>query len=206
MGLKAPSFTAALIIAPGSFDISNCFNRFDRPYELMLLHSAKSHFVNKNETILREFNSMAVDEILASNTLQEFSERSTIFSGFETSDKLFKYGNTVTKVHEIITPYCVINAKDDPFFENSFDINSNYLPHKGNRNDHQVVLDSPFGMLVLPNSGSHLPFLDGTFFPIGRDPLKFSEGGSGILLASWCDESAMEWFTFWLNENVRTDE
>jgi predicted alpha/beta-fold hydrolase len=204
-GLKAPSFKAAISVAPG-YDLTNCFLRFDWPYDKLMLHNCQQHFVTQNEKVLREFDSDAVDRALSADSLQGFLEACAPFTGYETAENFYRHCNPVTNIHRITTPCCVFNAKDDPCckYTNAFDV-SVHLPHKG-RTYSELVDDSPLGLLVLTNSGSHCPFLDGTVLPFIRDPLSFSEGGTGLMLSSWSDEAALEWFSSWVTEEIEKEE
>eukprot|EP00615_Pteridomonas_danica_P012783 CAMPEP_0114338818 /NCGR_PEP_ID=MMETSP0101-20121206/7295_1 /TAXON_ID=38822 ORGANISM="Pteridomonas danica, Strain PT" /NCGR_SAMPLE_ID=MMETSP0101 /ASSEMBLY_ACC=CAM_ASM_000211 /LENGTH=327 /DNA_ID=CAMNT_0001471537 /DNA_START=203 /DNA_END=1183 /DNA_ORIENTATION=- len=184
MGIKAPSFVAAVSISPG-YDITNALLRFTWPYEPLLLYNCKQHFVCQNETVLRSFDSDAVDRALESQTLHGFLEASSPFSGYGTPENMYRHSNPVKKVHQITTPTAVFNAKDDPCckYTNAFDI-SPYKPHEG-RTYSELVHDSTQGVLALTNSGSHCPFIDGHVFPFVRDHVRYSEGGTGFMIANW---------------------
>ena len=194
---SAPAFAGALSLAPG-YDITTCLARFDWPYEPLLLANVKAHFVAKNETVLRRASGGAVDACLGASSLQAFLEAATPFTGYGDAEAYYAHCNPVNEVHAICTPMLIVNARDDPCCKVGNALEASRVPAHGGRTYRELVAASPRSVLCLSASGSHCPFLDGGilgFRSLAADPLALRDGGGGVMLNSWADAVAVEWFT-----------
>lgn len=187
----APSFVGVITVVPG-YDTSKALlpERFKFPYNFLLTFSVKDHFVSRNEEVLRSFNSDAVDAALNAANLQEFVDAAAPFAGYANASEYYRGENPVNDLHFIETPTFVLNAIDDPCCDiaNLYEKSPN-LEH-GGRSYADIVRESKHGLIAVSRTGSHCPFLDGTFFPFVRDPL-----WGGWMLNSWADQVSVDFYT-----------
>ena len=164
-------------------------SRFQWPFQEMILASAQSFFIRRNEAVLREKDNEAVEAALASTDLQTLLDSCAPFAGFASSDEYYKVHNPVRAVEDITTPTLLVNAEDDPccVVQNVLEVNP--YSEEGKRYTDQVE-QSSCGILALVPSGSHCPFLDGVVWPFRFVPWRCG----GIILNNWADETAIAWF------------
>lgn len=188
--VPTPVFVGAITLTPG-YDTSKVLraDRFKVPYNPLMNHFVKDHFVRGNEKILRELNSEAVDRTLAAETLQDLLDAAAPFAGYNGSEAYYLGENPVLDLHRITTPTFVMNSLDDPCcaIANLYEVSP--YPQHGGRTFANIVTDSQRGLIAVTKTGSHCPFLDGTFFPFTRDPLH-----GGWMLSSWADTASVEFY------------
>eukprot|EP00538_Stauroneis_constricta_P013044 CAMPEP_0119563008 /NCGR_PEP_ID=MMETSP1352-20130426/22213_1 /TAXON_ID=265584 /ORGANISM="Stauroneis constricta, Strain CCMP1120" /LENGTH=612 /DNA_ID=CAMNT_0007611531 /DNA_START=196 /DNA_END=2034 /DNA_ORIENTATION=- len=188
----SPSFVASVSITPG-YDISRVLgrDRFLWPYNDVLLPGVKDTFVLQNEALLRQFDSDAVDSMLAATNLQDFVHAAAPFSGFGNQTMYYREINPINEVRDITTPKLVLNSIDDPCCNiNNLYESSPYENHDG-KSYAQMIAETKRAIVAVTKTGSHCPFLDaprdGSF--VTRDPVT-----GGWMLNSWADRVAVEFY------------
>ena len=185
-----PQFTAAVVVGI-AYDTSRCLRRFPEPYQSILLHGVKSHFVRQNESVLRPADPAAYNACLAAKDLQDFLNAAVPFAGFPSTAAYYDACNPVKFCPDITTPTLIVSAADDPcaVFENIDEPS----PLFGGERHSQLTRATPLGVLAVTATGSHCPFLDGRICPFRRDAVNGT-----IMLDSWSDRATTEWLQAWL--------
>lgn len=195
----APRFAGSCCVCPG-YNLETCFVKFRWPLSKLCLQSTKDKFMGSNEAVLRSHNSEAYDRAMAAPDLQTFLSLAAPFAGYPDAKAYFANENPVLYVQDITTPTLVLNAEDDPMtvIENAF-VPSPF--HEGSPTFVSMIERSPCGMLLLPTSGSHCPFLDGTIFPysVVQPHLGW------LTLSNWGERCAIEFFESILMEQSRSE-
>lgn len=189
--IPTPSFVGAVALSPG-YDISKVLRpeRFKWPYNPLLTHSVKDHFLVQNRHILQTFNSTAYQLALAATSLQGVVDAAAPFAGYPTAESYYNHCNPINEMQYISTPTYVLNAVDDPCcpIDNLFEISTR---HNG-LSYADIAAKSERSMVVVTKSGSHCPFLDTNRFwwwPFVQDPYT-----NNIMLNSWADQSIAEFY------------
>eukprot|EP00934_Nitzschia_sp_Nitz4_P009419 Nitzschia sp. Nitz4//scaffold144_size56818//23871//25355//NITZ4_006534-RA/size56818-processed-gene-0.81-mRNA-1//-1//CDS//3329536507//9409//frame0 len=187
-----PSFVASADVTPG-YDISKVLrrDRFLFPYNDLLLAGVKDHFVVKNEAVLRQYDSAAVDKLLAANSLQEVVDAGARFAGYETIEEYYEDINPINEMRDITTPKLVLNARDDPCCQIGNLYETSPYPHHENKTYAEMIAETENGMVAVSWTGSHCPFLctRGMWLPFVKDPFS-----GGWMLNSWSDETVIDYF------------
>ncbi|GMH67400.1 hypothetical protein TrRE_jg252 [Triparma retinervis] len=188
--LPSPTFVGSITLTPG-YDTSKVLKkeRFKFPYNALMTAMVKDHFVQQNEAVLRELDSEAVDATLAAESLQDFLDAAAPFAGYKTADAYYEGENPVNELHYISTPVFVMNSVDDPCCAISNLYERSPYPQHNNMSYAELVSAGPRGLIAVTKTGSHCPFLDGTFFPWTRDPFN-----GYWMISSWADTAAVEFY------------
>jgi predicted alpha/beta-fold hydrolase len=150
----------------------------------------KDHFVHQNEAVLRELDSEAVDKTLAAESLQDFLDAAAPFAGYKNADAYYEGENPVNELHYISTPVFVMNSLDDPCCAISNLYEKSPYPQHNNMSYAELVSKTKRGLIAVTKTGSHCPFLDGTFFPFTKDPFN-----GYWMISSWADTAAVEFYS-----------
>lgn len=191
-GRRTPAFVSSIDIAPG-YDISKVLTRerFLFPYNDVLLVGVKDHFVKKNEEILRNLDSDAVDRALAAGSLQEFVDASVQFAGYRNVSEYYDDINPIKSFRDISTPKLVLNSMDDPCcnIQNLYE-RSRYAAHRG-KTYAEMIRETQNAIVAVSWTGSHCPFLCSRdkLLPFVKDPFS-----GGWMLNSWADEVSMNYY------------
>ena len=92
-------------------------------------------------------------------------------------------------MHRITTPIFVINSVDDPCCAISNLYEKSPYPQHDGKTFAEIVKTAKRGIIAVTKTGSHCPFLDGTFLPITKDPLF-----QGYMINSWADSATVEYY------------
>jgi len=195
----APRFAGGCCICPG-YNLETCFLKFAWPMSTMCLRSTQDKFMVANEAVLRAHDEKAYDRAMAAPNLQVFLAAVAPFAGYPDAKAYFENENPVLFCQDITTPCLIMNAEDDPMTV----IGNAFVPslfHEGNPTFVNILERSQNGMLLLPTSGSHCPFLDGTFFPFALVPRHLG----GLVISNWGERCAIEFFEGVLIERSKTE-
>jgi len=191
---SAPQFVATACLCPG-YNLETCFMGFGFPYKYICRSSVRSKFLQENEAVLRSHNSEAYEKAVQAPDLQSLLYHAAPFAGYPSAKEYFAAENPVLFAPLITTPTLVINSMDDPCT-----VVQNCYGKMPGRDDGltfvEMIERSPCGLLLITPSGSHCPFLDGTFWPFVRVP----QALGGLVIASWADRCILEFFEGYLGE------
>ncbi|GMI45740.1 hypothetical protein TrCOL_g13462 [Triparma columacea] len=189
--LPSPTFVGSITLTPG-YDTSKVLKRerFKFPYNALMTAMVKDHFVHQNEAVLRELDSEAVDKTLAAESLQDFLDAAAPFAGYKNADAYYEGENPVNELHFISTPVFVMNSLDDPCCAISNLYEKSPYPQHNNMSYAELVGKTKRGLIAVTKTGSHCPFLDGTFFPFTKDPFN-----GYWMISSWADTAAVEFYS-----------
>lgn len=191
----APQFVATACLSPG-YNLETCFMGFAFPYKYLCRSSVRSKFLLENEEVLRSYNPDAYEKAVQAPDLQSLLYHSAPFAGYPSAEEYFAVENPVLFAPLITTPTLIINSMDDPLcvVQNCY----GKMPgHEDGLTFVEMVEKSPCGLLLITPSGSHCPFLDGTFWPFVSVPQALGR----LVIASWADYCILEFFEGYLTEH-----
>merc|ERR1719401_2913597 len=188
----APVFVASVDVVPG-YDISRVMSheRFLWPYNHVLMSGVLDHFVRRNERVLREHDSAAVDAMLGAASLQEIVDAGAVFAGYPNATSYYADVNPIHNLRDITTPKLVLNAVDDPCCNVRNLYERSPYPRHGGKTYARMISETARGMVAVTYTGSHGPFVCARdrWVPFTSDPLT-----GGWMLNSWADRVAIEYY------------
>ena len=149
----------AAVCVSGSVKLSDSLDHCSWLFMKIFLHEGKKFFLQANEQILRQFDTLAYDRVMATTTSRDFMAACVPFvTGIKGC-----YDWTIAKtllcpystIQEIDTPVLFLNAMDDPIVPPK-----SIQPYEEN-----VFRTNPNLLLAISATGSHCPFLHGCFSP-----------------------------------------
>lgn len=187
-GFPPPGNMVGGVVAFPGYDIKICGSRVRFPYSLMISETVRSHFIRRNQKVLREgLGDQVVDEALAMKDLQECNDMAYRFTCTESPQDYYNTYNPIHYLPHVDVPILAINPLDDPvtIIENCLEP-SPYPEFKG-MSYRQFFENSKQPMaIVMPASGSHCPGLDGGNF-------NFFEKVEGVwMFKNWFDDVTVE--------------
>ncbi|CAD7971452.1 unnamed protein product [Amoebophrya sp. A120] len=207
--IPPPKFDAGCALYPG-FDIApgGCLTQCSPLFDSILVNGVQSYFLIRNEKILREFDNEAYEEAINANSFEEIVDAMCVFAGYKSGREKFDENENPVRFFPDITetPILTVIGEDDPISNvKNFktikrgSLHENFCDEKtkwkikdsgfGKTNKEHIetsedVQENPW-IVVVAQSGSHCPMLDGMFWPFRKE----TKG-----LACWSDKAVFDFF------------
>lgn len=182
-GEEDNAFAAGVAVCPG-YNIETCLGRIEKPYQHILLSSAKQYYLHKNKELLQD--SPGYDACMQANDMQTFLDASHAMAGYASKEEYYAAHNPMRVLAGIDKPMLIINSKDGIHLLYTLEraLNISRCMHVLDPIcTYDNVLENAHlfpalrtAILAVTESGSHLPFYQ------------------GLALGCWAEEAAYAFF------------